>query len=78
MSVPPPRRPIKDDLLLAVRLAWNFGYIIAIPAALFGFTGAYLDKTWDTSPVLILIGFAIAIALSSLGIWRALKEILPR
>ncbi len=70
-----PPRPIRQDLLLAVRLAWNFGYIIAIPAALFGFGGAYLDKLWGTSPLCILIGFAIALGLSGLGIWRMVKEI---
>ena len=69
-------RPIRQDLLLAVRLAWNFGYIIAIPAALFGFGGAYLDKTWGTSPVFILIGLAVALAISGLGIWRVVKEIM--
>ena len=69
-------RLIRQDLLLAVRLAWNFGYIIAIPAVLFGFGGAYLDKTWGTSPVFILIGFALALAISGLGIWRVVKEIM--
>lgn len=68
-------RSIRQDLLLAVRLAWNFGYIIAIPAALFGFGGAYLDKQNGTSPLFILIGFAVALLLSGLGIWRKVKEI---
>ena len=72
----PVRRSIKDDLLLAVRLAWNFGYIIAIPAVVFGFGGAKLDKAMGTSPLFLLIGFALALALSSWGIWRKLKEIL--
>ncbi len=74
--VSPRPRSIRQDLFLAVRLAWNFGYIIAIPAALFGFGGAYLDKQYGTSPTFILIGFALALALSGWGIWRAVKEIL--
>ncbi len=69
------QRSIGADLLLAVRLAWNFGYIIAIPAVAFGFGGASLDKHYGTSPTFILIGFALALALSGLGIWRAVKEI---
>ncbi len=71
-------RSIRQDLLLAVRLAWNFGYIIAIPAVLFGFGGAYVDRLWGTSPLFILIGFACALALSSLGIWRMVKEIVNK
>ena len=76
-SLPAPSRPrpIRQDLLLAVRLAWNFGYIIAIPAVAFGFGGAYLDKTWGTSPACILIGLGLALALSGTGIWRAVKQI---
>lgn len=68
-------RSIRQDLMLAVRLAWNFGYIIAIPAVVFGFGGAYLDKQYGTSPTFILVGFAAALALSGLGIWRMVKEI---
>lgn len=70
-----PARSIRADLLLAVRLAWNFGYIIAIPAAAFGFGGAYLDKAWGTSPAFILTGLALALLLSGFGIWRKVKEI---
>lgn len=68
-------RSIRQDLMLAVRLAWNFGYIIAIPAVAFGFGGAYLDKQYGTSPTFILIGFALAMLLSGLGIWRMIREI---
>lgn len=71
----PRPRSVRQDLMLAVRLAWNFGYIIAIPAVAFGFGGAYLDKQYGTSPVFILIGFVLALVLSGLGIWRAVKEI---
>ena len=68
--------PLKDDLFLAVRLAWDFGWIIAIPAVAFGFGGAYLDKTQGTSPLFLILGFALALTLSSLGIRRKVKEIL--
>ncbi|OGJ55983.1 hypothetical protein A3D88_01135 [Candidatus Peribacteria bacterium RIFCSPHIGHO2_02_FULL_52_16] len=62
-------------LFLALRLAWSLGYIIAIPAVLFGFGGAYLDKTLETSPGFLLAGFIIAITLSYLGVRRKIKEI---
>ena len=76
MNVSSRPRSIRHDLILAVRPAWNFGYIIAIPSALSVFGGAYLDKTWGTSPVFILIGFALALSISGLGIWRVVKEIM--
>lgn len=73
----PQKRPITADLLLAVRLAWSLGYIIALPAVLFGFGGAYLDKYFRTSPSFLLIGLALALGISAFGVYRRLKEILP-
>ena len=73
-----PKKSIKDDLFLAVRLAWNFGYVIAIPAVAFGFGGAYLDKAAGSSPLFLLLGFVAAITLSSIGIVRKVREILQR
>lgn len=71
------KRSITADLFLAVRLAWSLGYIIALPAVLFGFGGAYLDKTFSTSPLLLLLSLALAMGLSTIGVYRRLKEILP-
>lgn len=71
------KRSITADLLLAVRLAWSLGYIMALPAVLFGFGGAYLDKYFHTSPFILLIGLALALSISARGVYRRLKEILP-
>ena len=74
----PERTTIRGDLWLAVRLAWSFGYIIAIPAVAFGFGGAYLDKTQGTSPLFLILGLALALTLSSLGIVRKVREIMGK
>lgn len=70
------KRAIKDDLFLALRLAWDFGWIIAIPVVALGFGGAYLDKYLGTSPIFLLIGMVVAVGLSGWGLWRKLREIL--
>ena len=67
---------LKADLWLTVRLAWNLGYLIALPAVLFGFGGAYLDRYAGTSPLFIILGFALAALLSYLGVRRRIREIL--
>ncbi|MEK7217834.1 MAG: AtpZ/AtpI family protein [Patescibacteria group bacterium] len=69
---------IRAALILAVRLAWDMGWIIAIPAVAFGFGGAYVDRWLGTSPVFILLGLALALILSFVGLRRKLKEILEK
>ena len=64
-----------SPLFLALRLAWNLGYIIALPAVFFGLGGAYLDREFGTSPLFLLLGFALAISLSTIGVYRIIKRI---
>ena len=59
----------------ALSLAWELGYLIAIPVALFGFGGAYLDTYFGTSPWCMLAGFVLAAALSFLAVMRKVKGI---
>ena len=83
-ELPPPNQQrnksegVAFALLLALRLAWNLGFIIAIPAFAFGFGGAYLDKQLGTSPLFMLIGLAIALTLSSIGVKRRITSILGK
>lgn len=61
-----------------LNFAWELGYLIAIPAFLLGFGGAYLDKLWNTGPFLMLLGFALALTISFLGVKRKVRQILGR
>ncbi len=65
-------------LWLAVQLVWDMGWIIAIPAVVLGFGGAYLDKRAHTAPLFILLGLALAISVSSFVIARQMKAIIKR
>lgn len=60
---------------LALRLAWSMGFIIAVPAFLFGFGGAYLDRALETSPLFLFLGLSFALVFSFLGIKRKVREI---
>ncbi len=60
---------------IALQLAWELGYLIAIPAVIFGFAGAYLDKVWRTSPLCLLVGLVLALAISTLGVWRTIQRL---
>ena len=56
-------------------LAWELGYIIALPAALLGFGGAFLDKKFQTSPIFLALGFSLAFAISAIAVIRKVREI---
>ncbi len=56
-------------------LALQLGYMIALPAALLGFGGAWLDRQLETSPLFILLGLVLAIAASGLWVWRFVQRV---
>jgi F0F1-type ATP synthase assembly protein I len=72
---PTPRRSPLDSPWGAVSLVFELGYIIALPAILLGFGGAYLDKQMETSPLLIFSGLLLAFVISSLVIIGKVRSI---
>jgi len=54
----------------ALGFVWELGYSIVIPLVLFALGGRWLDKKLGTSPWLLLIGLAIAIALTSIVVYH--------
>jgi F0F1-type ATP synthase assembly protein I len=68
----------KQTMWMALGLVWELGYLIALPAFLFGFGGAYLDKYFGTSPIFVLTGLLIALAISSFIVYKRVKAISSR
>lgn len=62
-------------LLLSLKLAWELGYLIALPAAGLGFLGAYADKYAGTSPLFIILGFLLAFTVSAIAVTRKVRAI---
>jgi len=77
---PPVPTPIKGDerraFWKALNLAWEMGFVIAVPAFLFGFGGAYLDKLWGTTPLLMFGGLALAAVSSAITIYKRVRDVL--
>ena len=62
------------NMLSVLSLMGQLGFIIALPAVVFGFGGAYIDRALGTSPLFILVGLGIAIASSSLWVHRLIQR----
>ena len=60
----------KKSLSLGLNLAWELGYLIAIPIIIFAFVGRALDRKFDTSPWLLLAGIFIALIISGIAVGR--------
>ena len=71
---PKPQNLKKMEL---VRLAFELGFIIALPIVAFGSAGKWLDQQSGTYPLLTLIGILIAITLSSVWLYRKFKNYFP-
>lgn len=63
--------------LRAMGMAGQIGYILAIPAVLLGFGGAYLDKYMGTTPVFILGGLVLAFISSTMAVKRVIDQLNP-
>ncbi|TSC79935.1 MAG: Uncharacterized protein G01um101425_412 [Candidatus Peregrinibacteria bacterium Gr01-1014_25] len=77
LQVPPPMKPDeKKALWMALNLAWELGFLIAVPAFVFGFGGAYLDQKWETSPWIALAGLFLAFTISAITIVKRVREVM--
>jgi len=57
-------------------LAFELGYIIAIPIVGFALVGRLLDRKLDTAPLFILLGIFISIILTSYLVYRKTANIM--
>lgn len=69
MADQPSPKP-KNDTIIALELAWELGYMIALPLVIFVLIGRYVDHVFSTSPLFILIGVLIAFIISSYFVWQ--------
>ena len=70
-SLPKPQ----NGTIIALQMAWELGYMIALPLVIFALIGRYLDVKYQTSPLFILIGTFIAFFISSYFVWQKTLEI---
>ncbi|MFH0712795.1 MAG: AtpZ/AtpI family protein [Candidatus Jorgensenbacteria bacterium] len=68
----------EKSLFRPLALAWELGYTIAIPLVALALGGRFLDKSFDTSPIFLLIGIFVSIFISSFLIYRKTKKILSQ
>lgn len=71
----PEEKKERSALWLALDIAYQLGYLIALPIVILGFAGAYADKHFGTSPTFILTGITLSFIITSIGAYRKIKDI---
>jgi len=57
-------------------LAWELGYLIAIPLVALTLGGRFLDSKLGTSPLMLLLGVVAAIIISSYMVYKKTIDIM--
>ena len=60
----------------AVGLAFKFGYTITIPLIALALAGRFLDKKFDSSPLLLLTGIVLSLIVSSIMLLVKVKKVM--
>lgn len=66
----------KFNLLYAISLAWQLGFMIVVPIGGFALLGWWGDKTLKTSPFLFLVGIIIGIISAFYNTYRSLLPLI--
>ena len=65
----------QNSVWYALSLAWELGYMIALPIAVLGFLGAYLDNKYQTRHWLLGGGVVLSILISAFSVYRKVKSL---
>lgn len=66
-----PKNPVNRGELISI--AFELGFIIALPVVAFGFGGKWLDGKMGTEPMFTLIGVLTAIVSTTIWMYRKFK-----
>lgn len=72
------KKSVENGLSLgqAFGLAWEMGYLLAIPLVALALGGRLLDKHFGTSPLFILLGIGLSIVISSILLAKKATKII--
>jgi F0F1-type ATP synthase assembly protein I len=55
-------------------LAWELGYLIALPIIILALLGRFLDKKFITSPLFLLVGILLALVITGFLVWKKIRS----
>lgn len=75
-----PESPRKKDYspFEALGIVWDVGLVIAIPTVLFALGGRWLDQKYGSSPIFLVVGLFLSVAVSGIAVAKMGKDIAKR
>ena len=64
-----------SNLGQALSLAWELGYLIAVPLVVLALAGRYLDHRWGTSPLFLLVGVVLSVLVTTIGVYWKISRL---
>ncbi len=59
-----------------IGIAWELGYVIALPLILFALAGKFADTFFHSSPLFFLFGTLLAIIVSTIIVYRKIVKLM--
>jgi len=63
------------NIIWALKIYAELGFIIAVPASALAFLGSLADKKYHISPWGVIFGLVIALIISSTVVWKMIKKL---
>ncbi|MBI2483508.1 AtpZ/AtpI family protein [Candidatus Uhrbacteria bacterium] len=64
------------DIWMLLGFAGELGYTIAVPVVVLALVGRFLDRSWGTTPWLLLTGVVLAVVVSAMGVTHKIRTML--
>lgn len=75
MKIEQKNHKINSDKSFPIKtLTFEIGFTITVPIVIFALLGRFLDKYFDSSPVILLVGIVISIFISSFLIYNKVSK----
>jgi F0F1-type ATP synthase assembly protein I len=59
-----------------IAFAFDVGLAIAVPLVIFALGGRFIDRSYGTSPLFLIIGLLISLITTGITIWKKVKHFL--
>ena len=75
-TLPESKRSKNFETFYAFSLAWQLGFLIAVPLAAFIGIGIWLDSKFNTQPLLTLLGLLVGLSVTIYEVYHVMDPLI--